>query len=197
MRKNYFMIFIGLLFAGVMLAGTACEGPEGPEGDPGPQGEQGEPGPQGPQGEEGTANVIYSDWITFSSEEWSEPHSFFGQTRRDYEVDVDEMSEEIIYEGTVMVYVRFSPIPDKIMPLPLIGPITTGSEDQSLGFELSPGSLNMFIHNLISRDEDPGVITDGNEFRYIIIPGGTQAAKSHPLDYDDYDAVVRYYGIDP
>lgn len=34
------------------------------------------------------------------------------------------------------------------------------------------------------------------QFRYIIIPGGTPAKANLP-DFNDYNAVVKFYGIDP
>ena len=91
--KNKIIFLIVLSFS---LAGISCEGPEGPTGHQGPQGETGAQGPEGPQGEEGTANVIYSDWTEFDSSNWTDAHSEFGQTRREYPIEVPEIDEEIL-----------------------------------------------------------------------------------------------------
>lgn len=172
---------------------SACEGPEGPTGPAGPQGEQ---GPQGPEGPEGTANVIYSDWIQFDESNWSESYSLFGQTRREYPVQVSDLSQDILDQGTVAVYVRFAGTPEKINSLPVITPIS-GFDNQVLDFELELESIVMAFFNVVDEDSDPDTIGSQNEFRYVIIPGGTSANKAVTPDMSDYQAVVEYYGIAP
>lgn len=75
------ILCIFLMMGSVMI--TGCEGPAGPQGDQGPQGlqglagaqgtegPQGEEGTPGPQGDPGTANVFYSNWISFDSSNWN------------------------------------------------------------------------------------------------------------------------------
>ena len=163
-----------LIILALVLVFTGCEpeegpiGPEGPQGEKGEQGEQGEPGPQG---EPGTANVIYSDWTTFQNTAWSEPFLFFGQNRRSYTISEDSLTNDIINMGTVMVFVRFGGTFDNIQPLPIIQPITQ-SKNQVLDFYLQVGAIVNVYYNLNDTD-DPGSIGSGNQYRYVIIPGGT------------------------
>ena len=174
------------------------EGPQGPQGEQGPRGEtgprgeqgarglqgpQGEQGPQGPlgpqgvQGEPGTANVIYSEWINFNLNTWTASFTFFGQTRREYHIDVTEITAAILSSGTVMVYIRLQGTSGSIQPLPLIGPILSSTKDQILNFRLQTGKIVLEFHNSTDRDQDPGRFGTGNQYRYIIIPGGITAGK--------------------
>jgi hypothetical protein len=171
------------------------QGPQGPEGEQGPDGSSGEPGSQPPPGEDGTVNVIYSEWIAFSLDNWTDPFGYYEQIRREFPVKVSEIDEEILLSGTVMVYVRFANTFENIQPLPVFGPITKSSEDQMLNYRLESGLIVMELHNLKNRDQDPGRISSLNEFRYIIIPGGTPALKMASPDLNDYYEVIRYYGI--
>lgn len=175
---------------------TACEGPEGPTGPAGPQGPQGEQGPEGPQGPAGTANVIYSDWTSFDEDNWSAAFSSFGQTKREYPVDEPEVTQDIIDQGTVAVYVRFGGTPDRISILPVIEPISS-FDDQVLDFDLALETIIITFHNLLDNSVDPGTINPATEFRYIIIPGGTAANKAASPDINNYYEVMKYYGITP
>lgn len=188
--------FFYIILSVIMVLGSGLMGCEGPEGPTGPQGPQGEQGTQGPQGEEGTANVIYSDWTSFDSANWSEAYTQFGQMRRDYPIDESAIDEEIMASGTVMVYVR---IPgntgDTIFVLPWVLHITKGLQ-QMLNFEIHPGQIVINFFDLVDDSVDPGTFGDNVEYRYIIIPGGTSAKTAFP-DFNDYYAVMEYYGIDP
>lgn len=172
-----------------------CEGPEGPTGPAGPQGPQGEQGSQGPEGPPGTANVIYSDWIAFSNANWEAPTTLGGQLRREYPVSVSQLNDEILMMGTVAVYVRFDTVEDRIFPLPLTLPLTSGSE-QLLDFELELNTIIITLHDIEDNSVDPGTFGEVGQYRYIIIPGGTAAKQALP-DLTDYNAVVKFYGIRP
>jgi len=196
-RANHFFYLV--LILGIGLITASCEpdeqiGPQGPQGEQGPQGAQ---GPEGPQGPEGTANVIYSEWTSFDLNNWSESFSYFGQIRRTYTINVESIDADIIASGSVLVYVRFAGTFSSIQPLPVIGPITKTSEDQFLNYIIETGKIVLGFHNLTNRDQDPGRIGSGNQYRYIIIPGGTPDLKSNALDFNDYQSVVKYFGVEP
>lgn len=179
-----------LLAFGFGLAG--CEGPQGPQGEQGPRGEQGLQGEQGP---EGTANVIYSNWTAFADSNWSDAHNEFGQTRREYPIDVPEINEEILSMGTVKVYVRIpSVLGETVFPLPWIYGLTKGIA-QVLSFELDPGMIVINFHDLVDDSEDPGTFGSVVEYRYVIIPGGIPAGKAKSLDLNNYQEVKEYFRI--
>ena len=194
-------LFTMVIFMSLIL--SACDDPDeiiGPEGPQGPEGEQGPEGPQGEQGPEGppgTANVLYSEWTSFSLDEWSAAFSYFGQIRRTYTVESEDITSEILANGAVMAYVRFAGSFSSIQPLPVIGPITKTSEDQILNYILQLEKIIFSFHNLTNRDQDPGPIGSGNQYRYVIIPGGTTSLKTNYPDMDDYHAVMKFFGIDP
>lgn len=102
----------------------------------------------------------------------------------------------MILRGVVRVFVNFGST-DEIDPLPLTGPITAGTGDQVLDYNLKPDSLRIYMHNLTATDEDPGTFGSGNQFRYVIIPGGVALSGASALDLNDYGAVTTYFGIDP
>jgi len=160
----------------------------------GPKGDQGEQGVQGPDGPPGTANVIFSDWMEFDAANWSDAYSFYGQMRRDYPVAVSQIDEDMIDMGSVMVYARFSGAFESVFALPAILPLGPG--DNVLEFYLELGSIILSMHNLPDSTVDPGTFGTGNEFRYVLIPGGVAATKA-ALDLKDYYSVMAYYGIDP
>lgn len=192
--KNKIIFLIVLSFS---LAGISCEGPEGPTGHQGPQGETGAQGPEGPQGEEGTANVIYSDWTEFDSSNWTDAHSEFGQTRREYPIEVPEIDEEILAIGTVQLYVRIpSVLGDTVFPLPWIYGLTKGNA-QVMGFELDPGMIIINFHDLVDDSDDPGTFGDVVEYRYVVIPGGMATAKMKSVDLNDYQAIMNHFHIKP
>ncbi len=199
-RANHFIYMALVLVIGLLTA--SCEpdehiGPQGPQGEQGLQGAQGQEGPAGPQGQEGTANVLYSEWTEFDLNNWSEFFSYFGQIRRIYTINIESVDADIIASGSVLVYVRFAGAFSSIQPLPVIGPITKNSEDQILNYMIQTGEIVLSFHNLTNRDQDPGRIGSGNQYRYIIIPGGTPVFKSNALYLNDYPSVIKLFGIEP
>lgn len=171
------------------------QGEKGDQGDPGVKGDKGDPGVKGDQGDPGTANVIYSDWVAFESATWSSPANFFGQNRRTYAIAETAITNDILNRGTVAVYVRFGGTSTTIQPLPITQAITL-VKAQTLGFQLKPSEISLFLYN---RDDtnDPGRISAGNAYRYVIIPGSTpnSAGRMAHIDLSDYDAVKRYYNL--
>lgn len=195
MRTSIIKYLLIVISSTSLLFIMNCEGPEGPTGPAGPQGPQGEQGPEGPQGPEGTANVIYSDWIAFNNADWDEPTSLGGQTRREYPVSVSQLNEDILMMGTVAVYVRFDTVEDRVFPLPLILPLTSGSEQQ-LDFELELNTIVITLHDIEDNSADPGTFGEVGQYRYVIIPGGTAAKQTLP-DFSNYVETMEFYGIQP
>lgn len=99
--------------------------------------------------------------------------------------------------GTVAVYTHIPgklSIAENVYHLPWIYNLTKGLA-QVLGFELSPGKINIYFHDLVDQSIDPGSFGTQVEYRYVIIPGGTPAKANVP-DLNDYHAVMEFYGID-
>jgi hypothetical protein len=122
------------------------------------------------------------------------PFSFFGQNRRNYSIEDTTITDDIINSGTVAVYVKFSGTANNIQPLPVIQSIIQ-VKNQFLGHFLQPGKIVLFFHNM-DDELDPGTIGSGNNYRYVIIPGGTSlAGRMGGPDMYDYEAVRLFYQI--
>jgi hypothetical protein len=171
-RRAVALLAAGLLVATLAACGTTTQGPPGP---PGADGEDGIAGPPGADGEDGVANVIYSEWISFETANWSAPVDSFGFTERRYDVAVPQLDAAILDEGLVFVYVRFGN--GFQFMLPYVGAITT-IRDQLLQHRVSAGQIRIVYANLTDRDIDPGTIGSGNVFRYVLVPGGVPAAAA-------------------
>lgn len=189
MKQHYVKYISIMALSMTLIFSIGCEGPEGPTG---PQGSQGEQGPQGP---EGTANVIYSNWIEFNSSNWGATTSIGGQTRREYPVAVPQLTDDILMMGLVAVYVRFDTVADRIFPLPLILPLTSSSEQQ-LDFELELNAIIITLHDIEDNSVDPGTFGSVAQYRYILIPGGTQAKLAFP-DLSNYQETMEFFDIEP
>lgn len=184
--KNIIRILIILIMAfGVTLVG--CEGPQGPQGEQGLQGEQGSQGP------EGNANVIYSNWL---DADWNYVDE---ADRKIMRVQIDQIDYNDLRNNTlVMVYVR-NYGESSIYPLPGSG---RWDEDEILysfrfGDNQEPQKgLLISVESLSASDLDEVVYSaeNGTKFRYILVPGSTQA-KVPAGFWLNYEAVAEYFGL--
>lgn len=196
--RPHWLLWFGVLT--ILLFG--CEGPEGPAGPAGSQGIQGLPGQQGPSGAQGepgapgTANVIYSEWVPFNITNWSAVTEF-GRATQLYEVPETLITQEIIDHGFVIIYVRFGGSTNP-RPLPFTGYITSTTREQIIWYRLDVGRMIMAFHN-ISDNTDPSTFGSGNQYRYIIVPGGIPVAESGKSMADlrklSYEALCEHYNI--
>ena len=137
-----------LLCVALMVIG--CEGPEGPAGPAGPA---------------GTANVIYSDW--YSPETWV-AETTFGIAERTFTMTTDALTQEIIENGVVLVYMRFVGFNPRINQLPVV----LADVNYSFLFRAQAGSIKVVYYSMTSPTIDPGAIPSANQVRYVLIPGG-------------------------
>jgi hypothetical protein len=148
-RASLLLIVFGLMIVG-------CEGPEGP---------------RGPAGPAGTANVIYSDW--YSPETW-ELDTVFGVHERSYTMTTASLTQDIIDNGVVLVYMRFSGLNPEINQLP----ITLADVGLSFFFRAQAGSVKAVYYIPADPGTDPSVIPPQNLVRYVLIPGGVLDAAA-------------------
>ncbi len=118
----------------------------------------------------GNARVISSDWQLFIGNNWSDVTNFFGKDRRTYEIDVPEITQNVLDRGMVQVSVRFGGTSSVIQPLPILQSITQQKE-QRLAFHLRLGKIVLEYYN-IGESSDPGTISGGsNRYMYTITSG--------------------------
>lgn len=188
MKKNKLRGLAVFLFGLALIISIGCEGPEGPTGATGAQGPQGEQGPEGPQGPEGTANVIYSEWMTLSDLEGASDTTVLSRTYRKWEIPASELTQEIIDQGTIIVYFELDGV---VLPLPST---FGGANPIYVTFApFQPGTLSILAQNL---DDTASGLNAGIQFRYILIPGGTAAKQKQP-NFSNYLETMNFYGIKP
>ncbi|MDR8390240.1 collagen-like protein [Aliifodinibius sp. S!AR15-10] len=182
MRVTIFKYLVIIISSISLFFAIGCEGPEGPTG---PRGEQGEQGPEGPPG---AANVIYSEWITLSDLEAPSDTTVLGRTYSKWEIPASELTQEIIDQGTILVYFALEGV---VLPLPT----TFGGENPIyITFApFQPGTLSILAQNL---DNTAHNLEANVQFRYVLIPAET-AAKQKQLDFSNYHETMEFYGIEP
>lgn len=189
MKKLFFIwTLVGIMF----LACSPDDGEDGAIGPQGVQGEQGQTGPQGEQGETGetgTANVIYSDWIPSGFE------SPIADTHASFPIqNVEELTDEIKANGYISVYGRYTTAYTIIEPLPKS---IFGLRMQHYDFQINDlnQNINIWITSIDGSDIEIPIYDD---YRYIIIPGGTPSTSGKSaMDYSkmSYEQLVSLFHI--
>ncbi|TXJ94615.1 collagen-like protein [Flagellimonas pelagia] len=189
MKKLFFIwTLVGIMF----LACSPDDGEDGAIGPQGVQGEQGQTGPQGEQGETGetgTANVIYSDWIPSGFE------SPIADTHASFPIqNVEELTDEIKANGYISVYGRYTTAYTIIEPLPKS---IFGLRMQHYDFQINDlnQNINIWITSIDGSDIEIPIYDD---YRYIIIPGGTPSTSGKSaMDYSkmSYEELVSLFHI--
>ena len=160
---------------------------------------KGDTGPMGPRGPAGSANVIYSDW--YSPPTWN-LETEFGITQRTYAMGATSLTQEIIDQGAVMVYMRFVGLTPEIVQLPTLVP----DVGYQFSFRAQADSVTVVYYVAAAPTSTPIIIPSGNQVRYILIPGGVVAAtmQTHGSTYEQelaglksmsYSEVCRKYGV--
>ena len=189
MKKLFFIwTLVGIMF----LACSPDDGEDGAIGPQGVQGEQGQTGPQGEQGETGetgTANVIYSDWIPSGFE------SPIADTHASFPIqNVEGLTDEIKANGYISVYGRYTTAYTIIEPLPKS---IFGLRMQHYDFQINDlnQNINIWITSIDGSDIEIPIYDD---YRYIIIPGGTPSTSGKSaMDYSkmSYEQLVSLFHI--
>lgn len=185
--------YVLLLFAAVLIASCSKDGETGPQGEqgpPGPNGPAGPAGPEGPQGDPGTANVIYSGWLDVA---FTPVKNDAGDTVAfEAAIDAPKLTNEILSTGEIKVYFNWGTAADlTVDPLPLFDIYLGGG--LSITTTFSQGQIYLFSNFDMSTFTD----TDGKkwQYRYILIPGGTTARMSKPVNWGNYKEVQAYLGL--
>lgn len=192
--KSKFSNTLVLFTMALSLSFVSCEGPEGPagaDGLEGPQGVQGATGAQGPAGAVGSANVIYSPWITNSWEKMSNTKFIVD------DIVAPKISQEILDKGVVLVYFQESADSNFIKMLPSAWYINSELVF-TIDSSVEVGKLTVF-HGASKAPNGEGIETfrPDSQTRYIIIPGGVAGRTKYQVDFNNYEEVCSYFGIQP
>ena len=153
----------------------------------GKDGINGVDGSEGPQGETGTANVIYSDWIASGF-----PNSINGNFDQ-WEMYAPELTQEIHDTGVILVYAR---VGNLIYSIPRSFFSTVQEEWGYRLLGINDTLIAIRVHSIDGSNIGTPFLNE--DFRYIIIPGGTPTTSSRSaIDYTtmSYDEITAHFNI--
>ena len=190
-----FSFFLALFLLQALFLG--CEGPEGPSGPQGPQGQQGIQGSIGPAGPAGTANVLYTPWIGVTAKQLSETYWDPNEIMTSFFLQGNELTKiltpDLLNRGVVLVFNRYTTEKTRIFPLPQTF-MVTGGGFLFQNFDVEVGKVNIYIQ--FSQTVDPKkMFTKDEEYRIVLIPGGTGLRLPADLDLKDYKSVKKAYNL--
>ncbi|QEH40942.1 hypothetical protein [Chitinophaga sp. XS-30] len=182
------ILYVLLMGAMVSIASCGKDGDTGPQGEQGPPGPTGPPGPGGAQGDPGTANVIYSGWLDVVFEPVTNDA---GDTLAfSAVITAPKLTQEILNSGEIKVYINWgTATQSQIDPLPQADPF--------FGTYITTTFSLTEIFMLANFDAST-FTEDGakyQQYRYILIPGGTTARTSKSVDWNNYKEVQAYLGL--
>lgn len=181
-----------------LLLFASCEGPEGPRGATGPQGPQGQQGaagqagpagPAGNPGDPGISNVFTSPWVTNTWTKFANNSTFDS-------IPASNITATTINEDLIMVYLRTSQTanPNRL-PSTFFNP-TTNEITFRLDYQVIVGYISTF-HTIPISTATVADAFPNSQMRYMIIRGGYSSRLDYDVDFDDYQAVCEYFGINP
>jgi hypothetical protein len=163
----------------LMVVFVQCTGPEGPMG------------PQGNDGQDGLDGINYTHSVIYDVD----PSEWSGNTDG-YNVflDVPEITEDIYYNGAVLVYrlIEIEPKSFNLLPYTYVDNALTIYMD----FDAYVGSINLMYKEVLDGVNDtpaPAVIMS---FKVVIIEGIPLATLKTMVNINDFAAVSKMLNID-
>jgi hypothetical protein len=174
------------------------QGPQGPQGDQGPQGEQGPQGDTGPQGPQGNTGPQGPQGNTGPQGDKGDPgdsearlYVYPGNnyvTNQSYFVDIPNLGPQI---NSYMIFV-FLVDTSLNLRYPLPGTGVSALSTYRVWWLRSGANINVRTQRSAGPGETYG------ELRVVAIPltqMPTARVATPEVDFDNYDDVVRYYGL--
>ncbi|RBL93039.1 hypothetical protein DF182_10850 [Chitinophaga flava] len=156
-------------------------------------GNTGPAGPQGPKGDTGTANIIYSDWldIPFKADTVHTAGNRIDTMGYFAVIDAPKLTTSILNTGELKVYINLNGAADPVItPLPYTD-LKTGMYIRYIAYKQA---IELYSNaNVGTIQNNAGVKMQ--QYRYILIPGGTKARKANVIDWNNYKAVKDYLGL--
>jgi hypothetical protein len=162
-------------FVLLMFLFSQCTGPEGPMGND---------GLDGLDGINFTHSVIYdidpSDWVG-------------DMNGYDALIDVPEITDDIYYEGAVLVYRLIETEPKSFNMLPYT--YVDNSLTVYMDFDAYIGSIDLIYKEIFEGVNDTPVPESIMSFKVLIIEGIPLAALKGLVDVSDYGAVAKMMNV--
>jgi hypothetical protein len=160
----------------LLLAFTQCIGPEGPMGRDGLDGLDG-------------INYTHSAIYDIGAAEWVGDLNGY-----DIMLNVPEITEDIYYDGAVLVYRLFEADPKSFNMLPYT--YVDGSLIVYMDFDAYVGSIDLMYKEVFNGVNDTPVPKDLMSFKVVIIQGIPLATLKGLVDVSNYAAVAKMLNID-
>ncbi len=166
-----------LLFA---LLFVQCTGPEGPMGP------EGEDGIDGLDGINYTRSVIYDVAV----EDWEgDANGYYAY------LDVPEITDDIYYNGAVLVYRLFEAEPKSFIHVPYT--FIDDSLIVSMDFDAYVGSIDLIYKEVFGGFNDTPAPEADMAFKIIIIEGIPITTLKKMVDISNLTAVSKLFNVDP
>jgi hypothetical protein len=182
------LMAFSLLYIGCSKEGPA--GPKGDQGEPGPAGANGAAGPKGDQGDPGTANVIYSDWLDVGYDADTVMNGATIDTIGFYAgIDAPKLDQNMLTTGEMKVYVNLSTADDpNVVPMPYYDVYS----NINITVNFLPQAIALYSNANVGTLVDNETGAKYQQYRYILIPGGTTARMAKKIDWNNYKEVKAY-----
>jgi len=189
MRKLLFLALAAVIFS---CGSCSKEGDTGPAGETGATGPVGPTGPAGPAGADG-AGIIYSEWLDVAYDPIVGDYDGDGleDDTAAYEtvIPADKLTNDILSTGEIKVFINIGTAANPVIyPLPYT--------DLFAGYSINPTFAAQEIYLLATNSFQTFVdAEDGlkyQQYRYILIPGGTAARAGKKIDWNNYSEVKAY-----
>jgi hypothetical protein len=187
MKTNKLQLSSGIVrtfpFLLLMALVVRCTGPEGPMG---PKGEDGLDGLNGVDGINYTHSVIYD----VDASEWVGDVNGY-----DAWLDVPEITEDIYYEGAVLVYrlvENLDPKSFNLLPYTYVDNALTVYMD----FDAYVGGIDLIYKEVYEGVNDTPAITGLMSFKIVIIEGVPLAQLKTMVDVRNLAAVLNMFNVD-
>jgi hypothetical protein len=159
----------------LMLVFTKCTGPEGPMGND---------GSNGIDGINYTHSVIYD----IGPSEWVGDLNGY-----DVLLDIPEITEDIYYNGAVLVYRLFETDPKSFNMLPYT--YVDNSLTVYMDLDAYIGSIDLIYKEVLNGVNDTPAPINTMSFKVVIIQGIHLATLKGMVDVSDYGAVAKILNI--
>lgn len=159
----------------------------GQDGAPGPQGPRGPQGPAGQDGKDGEEAYVfeYVD-LTFSA---SNEYSLLLEFPSDF---------QMLESDKVLVYFLYDYIEEDDLDIWRALPQTEFTDFGTLiyNYDFTIFDVNLFLDSNFDLNLLGASYTDNWIARVVVVPGQfTNGREADPVDYEDYNAVMKYYNL--
>jgi hypothetical protein len=189
MKKSKLQLSLGIFrafsFFLVIAVLTSCISHEGPMGPPGYDGQDGRDGQDGLDGINYTHSILYD----VDPADWSGDLDGYNTV-----LDVPEITEDIYYDGAVLVYRLIETEPKSFNLLPYT--YVDNALSIYFDFDAYVGSINLIYKEVFDLVNDTPAPEEVMTFKVVIFEGIPLATLKTMVDVNDYNAVTKMFHVE-